>query len=70
MQPTFRDIVAICAPGVGGRRQRGRGIGRRQEIWSKGRGNCETEKELYTLLFGKKKKDKKLEVLIESIVLN
>lgn len=68
MQPTFRDILAIC---VGEWEGGGRGRGRRQEIWSEGTGNCETKKELYTLLFGeKKKKDKKHEVLIESVVLN
>lgn len=68
MQPTFRDILAIC---VGEWEGGGRGRGRRQEIWSEGPGNCETKKELYTLLFGeKKKKDKKHEVLIESVVLN
>lgn len=53
MQPTFRDILAIC---VGEWEGGGRGRGRRQEIWSEGTGNCETKKELYTLLFGGKKK--------------
>ena len=56
MQPTFRDILAIC---VGEWEGGGRGRGRRQEIWSEGTGNCETKKELYTLLFGEKKKKKR-----------
>ena len=66
MQPTFRDILAIC---VGEWEGGGRGRGRRQEIWNEGTGTNK-ERIVYLAVWGKKKKDKKHEVLIESVVLN
>lgn len=47
-------------------REEGEGEGRRFGA----KAQAQTKKELYTLLFGGKKKDKNHEVLIESVVLN
>lgn len=47
----------------------GRGRGRRQEIWNEGTGTNK-ERIVYLAVWGKKKKDKNHEVLIESVVLN
>lgn len=68
VQPMFRDSLLVCALRVGGSWQGGKREGGR--LAGKVTGNCKQGKNCIPCYLLKKKKDKKYEVLIESVILN